>query len=281
MGESFQKLNLTNAYLFAAAMQDEEICRNVLEIALNKRISRVKAHVEQVLFLDSEFKSVRFDVYASDEEEVSYDVEMQNDDTKNLPKRCRYYQAELDVTSLRPGEDYQQLKPGYIIFICSFDPFGKGRCQYVFEEYCKEADIPLGDETQKIFFNTNGTDTENVTPELLHLFEYLKQSTEEVAVRHQDEKILKIPKARSEIGGRLYDNGGVYPPGSRAKGKIDGRVNGGIDGRVDGRVNGKVDGRVDGRVNGSIKSSTKHPCTAGRSWNTSGSNKRAHCKGTE
>lgn len=110
MGESFQKLNLTNAYLFAAAMQDEEICRNVLEIALNKRISRVKAHVEQVLFLDSEFKSVRFDVYASDEEEVSYDVEMQNDDTKNLPKRCRYYQAELDVTSLRPGEDYQQLK---------------------------------------------------------------------------------------------------------------------------------------------------------------------------
>ena len=131
-------------------------------------------------------------MYASDEEEVSYDVEMQNDDTKNLPKRCRYYQAELDVTSLRPGEDYQQLKPGYIIFICSFDPFGKGRCQYVFEEYCKEADIPLGDETQKIFFNTNGTDTENVTPELLHLFEYLKQSTEEVAVRHQDEKILKI-----------------------------------------------------------------------------------------
>ena len=192
MRESFQKLNLTNAYLFAAAMQDEEICRNVLEIALNKRISKVKAHVEQVLFLDSEFKSVRFDVYASDEEEVSYDVEMQNDDTKNLPKRCRYYQAELDVTSLRPGEDYQQLKPGYIIFICSFDPFGKGRCQYVFEEYCKEADIPLGDETQKIFFNTNGTDTENVTPELLHLFEYLKQSTEEVAVRHQDEKILKI-----------------------------------------------------------------------------------------
>ena len=38
MGESFQKLNLTNAYLFAAAMQDEEICRNVLEIDLNKQL---------------------------------------------------------------------------------------------------------------------------------------------------------------------------------------------------------------------------------------------------
>lgn len=109
-GRKFSKTEFDKCVLVAAAMQDEEICRNVLEIALNKRISRVKAHVEQVLFLDSEFKSVRFDVYASDEEEVSYDVEMQNDDTKNLPKRCRYYQAELDVTSLRPGEDYQQFK---------------------------------------------------------------------------------------------------------------------------------------------------------------------------
>ena len=46
MGESFQKLNLTNAYLFAAALQDEEICRNLLEIVLNKEIPRVKAHAE-------------------------------------------------------------------------------------------------------------------------------------------------------------------------------------------------------------------------------------------
>ena len=70
MGESFQKLNLTNAYLFAAALQDEEICRNLLEIVLNKEIPRVKAHAEHTLFLDSDFKSVRFDVYASDEDEV-------------------------------------------------------------------------------------------------------------------------------------------------------------------------------------------------------------------
>ena len=131
MGESFQKLNLTNAYLFAAALQDEEICRNLLEIVLNKEIPRVKAHAEHTLFLDSDFKSVRFDVYASDEDEVSYDVEMQNDDARNLPKRSRYYQGEMDVTSLKPGEDYNQLKPSYIIFICSFDPFGFVSSSYV------------------------------------------------------------------------------------------------------------------------------------------------------
>lgn len=104
MGESFQKLNLTNAYLFAAALQDEEICKNLLEITLNKKISKVKAHTEHAVFLDSDFKSDRFDVYASDEDEVQYDVEMQNDKERNLPKRTRYYQMELDAAALKPGE---------------------------------------------------------------------------------------------------------------------------------------------------------------------------------
>lgn len=66
MGECFQTLNLTNAYLFAAALQDEEICRNVLEIALDRKITAVRSHAEHTLFLDSDFKSVRFDVYALD-----------------------------------------------------------------------------------------------------------------------------------------------------------------------------------------------------------------------
>ena len=60
-------------------------------------------------------------------------------------------------------------------------------------EICPSAaGIIRGDETQKIFFHTNGTDQENITPELLHLFAYLKQSTEEVAEMHPDEKIRNI-----------------------------------------------------------------------------------------
>ena len=82
MGESFQKLNLTNAYLFAAALQDEEICRNLLEIVLNKEIPRVKAHAEHTLFLDSDFKSVRFDVYASDEK------------IRNIHERVKYLKCD-------------------------------------------------------------------------------------------------------------------------------------------------------------------------------------------
>ena len=42
-----------------------------------------------------------------------------------------------------------------MIFICTFDPFGKGKPQYSFENICHEDhDLTLNDGTKKIFFNT-------------------------------------------------------------------------------------------------------------------------------
>ena len=61
-------------------------------------------------------------------------MEAQNKNEGNLPKRSRYHQAEMDVSSLKPGQDFNDLKPGYVIFICTFDPFGKKLYRYTFEE---------------------------------------------------------------------------------------------------------------------------------------------------
>ena len=47
-----------------------------------------------------------------------------------------FHQAEMDVTSLLPGEDFSKLRTGYVIFICTFDPFGKGLYRYTFENRC-------------------------------------------------------------------------------------------------------------------------------------------------
>lgn len=50
------------------------------------------------------------------------------------------------------------MKPTYIIFICKFDPFGKGLYQYTFCNKCDEVDgLELGDESYKLFLNAAGT----------------------------------------------------------------------------------------------------------------------------
>lgn len=199
MKKTFQQLNLSNAFLFAAALEDSEICRLVLEIILGVRLSKVKVHPERSILVSSDFRSIRLDIYASDEMQVSYNVEAQNDDRKNLAKRSRYHQAEMDVASLKPGDDFNDLKPGYVIFICTFDPFGKGLYRYTFEERCLECDMGLGDGTRKIFLNTRGRKDENVPKELVHFLKYMEQSNDEYVSQLTEESIIKLHEKVTEL----------------------------------------------------------------------------------
>ena len=123
---------------------------------------------------------------------VSYDVEAQNECNGNIAKRSRYYQAEMDVSSLKPGDDFSDLKPGYVIFICTFDPFDEGLYRYTFEECCLETGKPLGDETRKIFLNTKGTNDVEVPKELVHFLKYMENSSDETVAENHDDSIQML-----------------------------------------------------------------------------------------
>lgn len=123
---------------------------------------------------------------------------MQIIDTKELPKRIRYYQSMIDLHLIDKGELYSKLKPCFIIFICLFDPFKKGRHIYTFESLCKEdKTISLNDETTKIFLNTNGT-KDNVSPKLHAFLDYVAGKESEDSFVHyaaliKSGKTQKIP----------------------------------------------------------------------------------------
>ena len=192
MKKPFKELDLSNAFLFAAALEDEETCQQVLEIILGFPISGVKVHAEHSLLFSSDFRSIRLDIYASDEMQVMYNIEMQNSDEKNIAKRSRYHQAEMDVMSLKPGEDFNDLKPSYVIFICAFDPFGYGLYRYTFEQKCLERDLKLNDGTTKIFLSTKGKNADEVPKELIHFLKYVEESTDEYVASIEDKAVEKI-----------------------------------------------------------------------------------------
>ncbi len=197
--QSFQELNLCNSFLFAAALEQPEICRLVLEIILGHKVPQVKVHAEHSVLVSSDFRSVRFDVYASDKLRVAYNVEAQNENEGNLPKRSRYYQAEMDVSSLGPGADFNELRSGYVIFICTFDPFGMGLYRYTFEERCLECDLPLGDGTRKIFLNTKGRNSADVPAELVHFLGYMEKSTDAYVSEVTDQSIIQLHERVTEL----------------------------------------------------------------------------------
>ncbi len=64
----------------------------------------------------------------------------------------------IDLQLVDAGQHYKKLNKSYIIFICPFDLYSKGRHTYTFENICKEDNsISMGDEAVKIFLNADGT----------------------------------------------------------------------------------------------------------------------------
>lgn len=49
------------------------------------------------------------------------------------PKYCKPF---LETILGKKGGDYNELKKSYVIFICTFDPYGQGRHLYSFEYLC-------------------------------------------------------------------------------------------------------------------------------------------------
>ena len=103
--------------------------------------------------------------------------------TKNLPKRSRFYQSMIDSKLLEPGEkDFNKMNDVYIILIAPFDLFGEGKYMYTFQMTCQESfSVLLNDGATRIFLNTHGTNPEDVSPELVELLHYIENTTQEVA----------------------------------------------------------------------------------------------------
>ena len=109
--KTLQELNLLDRFLFSEVMADNEILEDVLEIILDRPVPlKDKAQAEKELRRTPQNKSVYFDVYGEDIRDVAYDLEVQQKNTKDLPKRTRYYNGMIDLNMLHPGEDYSQLK---------------------------------------------------------------------------------------------------------------------------------------------------------------------------
>ena len=197
--EQFQSLNLSNAFLFAVTMADPEICRSVLECILGFPIREVNVRTEDSISVHPGFHGVRLDVRASDEHGICYNVEMQNQNKRNLPKRSRFYQGEMDVFTLLRGRDFNWLPCTFVIFICTFDPFHRGKYRYTYTYRCMEDDAGLCDDTVHIFLNTRGKNAADEPQQLVHFLQFVENTSEDFARQTGDPFLLRLSRKINEI----------------------------------------------------------------------------------
>ena len=219
-------------------MSDNEICRRVLEQILNISIKKVEYPITQKtidLLLDG--KGIRLDVYVNDDKDTVYNVEMQRIKIKDLPKRARYYQGNIDLDLIGAGRPYEDLRKTYIIFICTFDFFNQGRNVYTFENICMEdKEVKLEDGTTKIFLNTKGSVGE-IDRSVKAFLQYVNGvSSEDRLVQEIEQEIEKV---RREEGEKVnYMTFAMKMMEERKEGFREGKLEGIAEGERKGRAEG-------------------------------------------
>ncbi len=240
--KTYKELSFTDDFLFCNIMQNNpDICKELVELLLDRKVGKVAySETQKSIDLALEQKGVRLDVYFEDDLSTAYNIEMQTSNTGNLPKRSRYYQGTVDLNMISSGAGYDELKTSYIIFINTFDLFGKGFPKYTFENICQESsDLHLDDGTVKVFINAKST-IPGMSPELQGFLRYLCGENPDTPLtdRIQNEVVKSRNNVRWE---RIYMLLEEKYKAFFAEGRAEGRELGLEEGRAEGREEGRID----------------------------------------
>ena len=207
-------LPFTDDRIFMNVMRSPKICRALLELILpNEEIGAIRlkksdnplidnseidegadenlsVETQKTLKLEADAHGVRFDAFVASSK-LWADIEMQTDNDSKIDKRARYYHANMDLDFLEQGQSYENLKPSYVIFICTFDRFKRDEPVYFFRSWDVEKGLLLDDLSYTIVLNTKCS-PEKVPEALKPFYEYLndpKKNQASELTRMIDERV--------------------------------------------------------------------------------------------
>ena len=258
--QKWQNLTLADDFLFCRIMSEPALCAEMLHrIFPQLDVSDIKpVETQKTEKTALHIRGIRFDIFTRTAREI-FDVETQKRKLRDLFRRARAYHIVigydgLNVNTLKKSGNYEALPNTYVVFICTFDPFGKGRHIYSFQSYCTEdKEITLNDGAYTVYLNTKGK-LDDVSPELKRFLDFVEKNkvSEDDFIRTLDKKVKEAKKNtlwRSEYMTLLTIEDEIRAE-SFEKGLTEGETKGRAKGIAEGRAKGRAEGRVEGRAEG-------------------------------
>ena len=161
----FEDLTISNDFMFKEVMKSNKgLCKRLVGSIMQQDIEDiVYIETEKTLQPYYDSRGIRLDVILADENHTRYNLEMQARNVISkagvalLPKRTRYYQSVIDMDMLKKGENFDQLNPLVLIFICTFDFYKEGRYVYTFKSRCLEnLELELANDVTVKLVNAKG-----------------------------------------------------------------------------------------------------------------------------
>ena len=247
----YEKLTIRNKFMFGKVTQNPVIAQKMADLLTPVEIGAV-TETEREKFLQhrSSSKYVKLDMYLEDENGRVVDTEMQNKSNnkmvqEELPLRIRFYQGMIDQEILSTGTDYIFLKETYIIFICTYDPFGKGKYVYHFHMTCDEDEsIQQHDKMNWIFYNTTA-DLSDAPEGIKEFLDYVENEHAEDEFTRLIDKEVKNARLNEEWRSE-YLKTYVNDMDMRREGYIEGEKLGLERGKAEGEKLGLERGKAEG-----------------------------------
>lgn len=131
-----------------------ECTEYVLQVIMNKKDLKVIDQVLQKDYKNLQGRSAILDCVTRDSEGKQMDVEIQQDNEGASPKRARYHSGLMDMNTLNPGQDFDDLPESYVIFITRDDALGYGLPIYHIDRKIEEVSENFKDEAHIIYVNS-------------------------------------------------------------------------------------------------------------------------------
>ena len=135
-----------------------ECLEYVLQVIMEKQDLHVIDQIIQKDYKNLQGRSAVMDCVARDSTGKQFDVEIQQDNEGASPKRARYHSGLMDMNTLNPGQDFEELPESYVIFITRDDILGYGLPIYHIDRQIKELEEAFQDEAHIIYVNSKKQD---------------------------------------------------------------------------------------------------------------------------
>lgn len=191
--KQWETVGISNDFVFCKVMQDKGLLAELIHLILpDLKFKDLDVHAQHTVEIGMDIHGVRFDIFVTLETGDVVEIDMQVLDQGNLPKRLRFYGSMADQQMLEKGIVYSKLKDSYVIMICLFDYYGKGRHIYTFTNRChEETDLEMADGTTKIVLNAVGT-KDDVSGHLKEFLRYVAgKSSDDDYVKKLDDAVKK------------------------------------------------------------------------------------------
>ena len=134
-------------------LKKRECTEYVLQVVMEKKDLTVIDQVLQKDYKNLQGRSSILDCVARDSEGRQMNVEIQQENEGASPKRARYHSGLMDMNTLNPGQDFDELPESYMIFITRDDVLGYGLPIYHIDRMIKEVKDDFMDEAHIIYVN--------------------------------------------------------------------------------------------------------------------------------